>query len=249
MTRRRAITGWAKSTRRDGFNEWISHEAAAILKISDLSKSYAGISGIVPVLRNVSLRIERGELCAITGTSGSGKTTLMNLIGLLDQADSGSIMIDDRAVGGMDDCQTAELRNTLIGFVFQSFHLLPRLHAIDNVALPLLYRGIRRRERQQAAADALTLVGLADRLTHLPENLSGGQRQRVAIARALVGKPALVLADEPTGNLDMNTSDEIMTLFLDINRMHETTVLIVTHDPTIAARLSPTDRRSRWKGS
>jgi putative ABC transport system ATP-binding protein len=211
-------------------------EADAMLKISDLSKSYVGRCGAVAVLSNVSLEIGHGELCAITGTSGSGKTTLMNLIGLLDQPDSGSIILDGRAACGLDHDKTAELRNALIGFVFQSFHLLPRLSAIDNVALPLLYRGISKSARQRAAAEALALVGLADRLTYFPEQLSGGQRQRVAIARALIGRPALVLADEPTGNLDTHTSDEIMNLFLDLNRTHDTTLVLVTHDPTIAAR-------------
>lgn len=206
------------------------------MKISDLSKSYAGKAGAVPVLRDVSLEIGHGELCAITGASGSGKTTLMNLIGLLDRPDSGSIVIDGRAAGSLDDDKTAELRNALIGFVFQSFHLLPRLPAVDNVGLPLLYRGIGKSERQRAAEGALALVGLADKLSCFPEQLSGGQRQRVAIARALIGRPALVLADEPTGNLDTRTSDEIMNLFLDLNRTHGTTLVLVTHDPTIAAR-------------
>jgi putative ABC transport system ATP-binding protein len=207
-----------------------------MLKISDLSKSYRSKAGPLPVLHNVSLQIGDGELCAITGSSGSGKTTLMNLIGLLDQPDSGTIVIDGRAVAGLADDETAELRNALIGFVFQSFHLMPRLRALDNVALPLLYRGISKRERQHAAAEALAMVGLAQRADHLPEQLSGGQRQRVAIARALVGRPALVLADEPTGNLDTQTSDEIMNLFFNLNRTNGTTVVLVTHDPTIAAR-------------
>lgn len=207
-----------------------------MLKISDLFKSYSSRAGSLSVLHNVSLQIGRGELCAVTGTSGSGKTTLMNLIGLLDQPDSGSIVIDGHATSGLDHDKTAELRNTLIGFVFQTFHLLPHLPAIDNVALPLLYRGIGKRERQCAAKEALALVGLTQRATRLPEQLSGGQRQRVAIARALVGNPALVLADEPTGNLDTQTSGEIMTLFLHLNRTCGTTVVLVTHDPTIAAR-------------
>jgi putative ABC transport system ATP-binding protein len=207
-----------------------------MLAISNLSKAYAGKAGAVPVLQNVSLSIERGELCAITGTSGSGKTTLMNLIGLLDRPDSGSIVIDGISVGNLDADTTATLRNRLIGFVFQSFHLLPRLAAIDNVSLPLLYRGVTKAERRTAARVALASVGLTDRMHHFPEQLSGGQRQRVAIARALVGKPALILADEPTGNLDTRTSEEIMNLFLDLNRMDGATLVLVTHDPTIAAR-------------
>ena len=207
-----------------------------MLEISDLSKSYGSKAAPLPVLHDVFLQIGRGELCAITGSSGSGKTTLMNLIGLLDRPDSGRIVIDGHAVAGLDDDKTAELRNALIGFVFQSFHLMPRLTALDNVALPLLYRGMRKHERQRAAAEAITLVGLTQRAGHFPEQLSGGQRQRVAIARALVGNPALILADEPTGNLDTQTSDEIMNLFLHLNRTRDATVVLVTHDPTIAAR-------------
>jgi putative ABC transport system ATP-binding protein len=207
-----------------------------MLKISYLSKSYKNNAGILPVLHDISLHIGRGELCAITGTSGSGKTTLMNLIGLLDQPDCGTIAIDGRSVGSVGEGKTAELRNALIGFVFQSFHLMPRLSALDNVALPLLYRGICKRDRRHAAAEALSLVGLTHRADHFPEQLSGGQRQRVAIARALVGNPALMLADEPTGNLDSQTSDDIMNLFLDLNRRHSMTIILVTHDPTIAAR-------------
>jgi putative ABC transport system ATP-binding protein len=209
-----------------------------MLNLSALSKSYHSKSGPLQVLYSVSLDIGRGEFCAITGASGSGKTTLMNLIGLLDRPDSGSIVIAGRAVVGLDSDKIAELRNTLIGFVFQSFCLLSRLSALDNVALPLLYRGICKRERQRAAAEALAMVGLAQRVAHFPEQLSGGQRQRVAIARALVGGPALVLADEPTGNLDTQTSDEIINLFIRLNRTLGTTVVLVTHDPTIAARCS-----------
>ena len=208
----------------------------AMLLISNVSKAYASKTASLPVLQNISLTIQRGELCAITGTSGSGKTTLMNLIGLLDRPDQGSIVIEGIAVEGLGEGRTAELRNRLIGFVFQSFHLLPRLQAIDNVALPLMYRGIPKARRRAEAASALDLVGLGTRLEYLPEQLSGGQRQRVAIARALVGRPALILADEPTGNLDSATSDEIMNLFLHLNRKHETTLVLVTHDPTIAAR-------------
>lgn len=207
-----------------------------MLAISNVSKTYAGKAAVFPVLRNISLTIQRGELCAITGASGSGKTTLMNLIGLLDRPDRGSIVIDGVAVNGLGEDRAAQLRNRLIGFVFQSFHLLPRLQAVDNVALPLMYRGMSKARRRAEAASALGLVGLGTRLECLPEQLSGGQRQRVAIARALVGRPALILADEPTGNLDSATSDEIMNLFFDLNRTHETTLVLVTHDPTIAAR-------------
>jgi len=207
-----------------------------MLKLETLSKSYQGKLGPLPVLMAVSLSIERGELCALTGASGSGKTTLMNIIGLLDRADAGEVRINGARTGELDDDARARLRNRLIGFVFQSFHLLPRLSALDNVALPLLYRGISRMRRRDLAAAALDHVGLSDRRTYRPDELSGGQRQRVAIARALVGQPALLLADEPTGNLDSRSADDIMSLFLSLNVDLGVTILIVTHDPTIAAR-------------
>jgi putative ABC transport system ATP-binding protein len=188
------------------------------------------------VLQKVTLTIQRGELCAITGASGSGKTTLMNLMGLLDRPDAGCIAIDGVPVNDLRDDLVAVIRNRLIGFVFQSFHLLANLSAIDNVGLPLIYRGISLSGRRIAAAAALERVGLELHQHRLPDQLSGGQKQRVAIARALVGGPALILADEPTGNLDSATSDEIMNLFLDLNRTDRTTLVLVTHDSSIAAR-------------
>lgn len=209
-----------------------------MLTISGLSKSYPGQAEGDSVLTDVSLEIGRGELCAITGASGSGKTTLMNLIGLLDRPSAGTIVIDGHQVDGLPDDELAGLRNSLIGFIFQSFHLLPRLSAIDNVALPLIYRGMGRKQRREIAASRLAEVGLADRQSYLPVQLSGGQRQRVAIARALVGSPALLVADEPTGNLDSGTSNEIVSLFLQLNRLQGTTIVLVTHDRTIAARCS-----------
>ncbi len=207
-----------------------------MLSITDLTKTYRSQAGALPVLSSVDLEIGRGELCALTGASGSGKTTLMNLIGLLDRPDRGTIRLDGNDTAGLTEDEIADLRNHLIGFVFQSFHLLPRLSALDNVALPLLYRGDGKAARRARAMMALDRVGLTRRAMHRPEEMSGGQRQRVAIARALVGDPPLLLADEPTGNLDSRAADDIMALFLALNRELGVTILIVTHDPTIAAR-------------
>lgn len=191
---------------------------------------------MVPVLQRVSLKIQRGERCALLGPSGSGKTTLLNIMGLLDRPDSGSFYLGELDILRADREEIARIRNHEIGFVFQSFNLLPRLTALDNVALPLRYRGIAAGESREIAIQRLNQVGLADRARHRPADLSGGQRQRVAIARALIGNPTIILADEPTGNLDAVTTDEIMTLLLSLNEEHGVTLVMVTHDIALADR-------------
>ncbi|VFT51608.1 ABC transporter ATP-binding protein [Pseudomonas aeruginosa] len=189
------------------------------------------------ILKDVCLDIFPGESCAIVGASGSGKSTLLNILGLLDRPDSGAYRFAEHDIFSVDGDRLAAIRNRLIGFVFQSFNLLPRLNALDNVALPLSYRGMPRREALERAEAMLARVGLAERAGHRPADLSGGQRQRVAIARALVGEPALILADEPTGNLDASTAKEVLELLLTLNRERQVTLVVVTHDPSLAARL------------
>ena len=187
----------------------------------------------VHALRDVSLEIQRGEYVAIMGPSGSGKSTMMNLIGCLDTATSGRYELNGIGVNDMDDNQLAEIRNREIGFVFQTFNLLSRSNALHNVELPLIYAGVPAEQRRQIALDSLTQVGLADRVLHKPNELSGGQRQRVAVARALVNKPSILLADEPTGNLDSKTGTEIMALFEELSGKGNT-IIIVTHEEDIA---------------
>lgn len=203
-----------------------------MLLVDSVCKSY--VLGEAPVLDGVSLRLEAGTLAALVGPSGSGKSTLLNLIGLLDEADSGQIFVDDRLVSALNATDAARLRNELIGFVFQSFHLLSRLTAWENVALPLFHRGVGRAERKARALNMLERVGLSDRVDHRPEQMSGGQRQRVAIARALVGEPRLILADEPTGNLDSVTGLQVMDLLRALNGDLGVTILMVTHDRDMA---------------
>ncbi|MHB8993383.1 MAG: ABC transporter ATP-binding protein [Chloroflexota bacterium] len=204
-----------------------------MIKVSNLTKIYRMGEIEVGALRGVDLEIQDGELAAIMGPSGSGKSTLMNVLGCLDQPTGGSYHLDGIEVGSLSDDQLAEIRNRKIGFVFQSFNLLPRRTALEQVELPLLYSSSNHREER--AKEALALVGLATRMDHKPTEMSGGQQQRVAIARALVTNPSIILADEPTGNLDTRSSEEIIESFLRLNRERGITVVFVTHEPDIAA--------------
>ena len=205
-----------------------------ILEMRDICKDYALGKAPVHVLKHVDLQVDHGEYVAIMGPSGSGKTTLMNLIGCLDVPTSGEYILDGQSIPQCNDNQLAEIRNKKIGFVFQSFHLLPRMSAVENVALPLLYAGVSKKERRERAIAALEMVGLAERLDFQPDQLSGGQCQRVAIARAMVTNPQLLLADEPTGALDSRSTDELLRLFHLINTYGQT-ILMVTHSVKAAS--------------
>jgi putative ABC transport system ATP-binding protein len=207
-----------------------------IIEMSDIRKGYPVGPVTIDILRGVELAVPSGQLVAIEGTSGCGKSTLMNLLGFLDVPDSGSYRFNGKTTADMSDRQLSDIRNREIGFVFQHFHLLPRLTALDNVALPLVYRGLSERERRRICRKMLDRVGMGDRANHRPSELSGGQQQRVAIARALAQEPALILADEPTGALDSQVGQDIMDLFLELNRKEGITVIIITHDPRIAAQ-------------
>ncbi|MBD5233182.1 MAG: ABC transporter ATP-binding protein [Bacteroidales bacterium] len=204
-----------------------------LISLHDINKTYPGI---VPlhVLKDVNLEIEKGELVSIMGASGSGKSTLLNILGILDSYDTGEYILDGVPIKNLSENRAAELRNRLIGFVFQSFNLISYKNALENVALPLFYQGMSRRKRNALAMEQLERMGLADRAHHLPGELSGGQKQRVAIARALVTNPALILADEPTGALDSRTSKEVMEVFRQLNQ-EGMTIVIVTHDPGVGA--------------
>ena len=204
------------------------------LVIDNLVKTYVMGAAEVHALRGVSLRIDRNEYVAIMGPSGSGKSTLMNMIGCLDTPTSGSYLLEGRSVREMSDRQLAEVRNQRIGFVFQTFNLLPRATVLANVELPLVYGGVGKAERRKRAAEAIAMVGLSDRIHHQPNELSGGQRQRVAMARALVGNPSIILADEPTGNLDSATGEEIMSVIDELHARGQT-VIVVTHEDHVAA--------------
>lgn len=200
-----------------------------MITLKDINKTYFGA---VPlhVLRNVNLHIDRGELVSIMGASGSGKSTLLNILGILDNYDSGEYLLDGNLIKNLSENRAADLRNRLIGFVFQSFNLINYKDALDNVALPLFYQGVSRRKRRKLAMEQLDRLGLRDRAHHLPGELSGGQKQRVALARALITRPSIILADEPTGALDSKTSKEVMQIFRELNVNEGMTIVIVTHD-------------------
>ncbi len=206
-----------------------------ILQLEHVYKNYSRGKNSVPVLKDICLQIEKGEYLAIMGPSGSGKTTLMNLIGCLDAASEGTYLLDGQDIGAMDDNALADIRNKYIGFVFQNFYLLPKMTALDNVALPLLYAGVPQRQRRERAAEALKSVGLEDRMSFMPNQLSGGQCQRVAIARAIVTNPSLLLADEPTGALDTASGNQIMDIFRSLSE-NGMTIIMITHEQAVAER-------------
>jgi putative ABC transport system ATP-binding protein len=221
---------------------WVGNEdimSEAVIVAENLVKTYKMGDMEVNALRGLTVSINRGEVVAIVGPSGSGKSTLMNILGCLDRPTSGEYTLDGESVAGLTDDQLADIRNRKVGFIFQSFNLLPRATALANVELPLRYSG-KTEGRKERARLSLTEVGLQDRMTHRPYELSGGQQQRVAIARALVNDPAIIMADEPTGNLDSKVGQEIMDLLLNLNKQFGTTLIIVTHDPKIAAQTQRT---------
>ena len=207
-----------------------------MIRLNNISKVYKTKTIETTALNNIDLHIHRGEFLSIMGPSGCGKSTLLNIMGLLDEPSKGSVQVDGQSISNYTSKATSKFRNEKLGFIFQSFHLIPDLSVIDNVELPLLYRKISGKERRRLAAEALESVGLANRKGHFPSQLSGGQKQRVAIARAIVGKPAIILADEPTGNLDSVMGDEVMEILTRLNTEHGTTIIMVTHDERMAKK-------------
>ena len=228
-----------ETSRKELINSSVSTPSSTdfVLKTENLKKTYKkGTENEVQALRGINITIQRGELVSIMGSSGSGKTTLLNILGGLDNPSEGFVYLDNQDIGRMTDKELTMLRRHKIGFIFQSYNLLPVLSAFENVELPMLIAGMETEERKERTKELLKLVGLEDRLKHKPDELSGGQKQRVAIARSLANKPAVLLCDEPTGDLDTKTGDQIMRLFEDINKTEKQTIIIVTHDPNIAKR-------------
>lgn len=210
-------------------------QEAEVIRVRDLHKVYKMGDIEVVALRGINLDIQRGEFVAVMGASGSGKSTFMNILGCLDRPTKGTYFLGGQDVGSLSPDERAQIRNHRIGFVFQGFNLLPRTSALENVEMPMMYNGVRSEKRRQRALEVLSLVGLEGRFHHMPNQLSGGQQQRVAIARALVNRPSLILADEPTGNLDSKTSGELMELFQNLNARESITIVLVTHESDIAA--------------
>ncbi|MFE3976652.1 MULTISPECIES: ABC transporter ATP-binding protein [unclassified Peribacillus] len=210
-----------------------------MIELVDIHKNYYLNREEIPILKNINIKINDGEFVAIMGPSGSGKSTLMNIIGCLDRPSSGSYLLNEQEISTFNDEQLAQVRNKHIGFVFQQFQLLPRLNAVENVELPMIYAGFSRKERRKRAEIALQKVGLSERINHLPNELSGGQKQRVAIARAIVNEPSLILADEPTGALDTKTSDTIMKQFAQLHQVG-TTIILITHELEVSKYASRT---------
>ncbi|MCK9281197.1 MAG: ABC transporter ATP-binding protein [Melioribacteraceae bacterium] len=209
---------------------------AAIIKVKDINKSYQRDNFVVPVLNNISLDVEEGEFIALMGPSGSGKTTLLNLIAGIDKPDKGSITVADINIAALSESELAKWRSHNVGFVFQFYNLIPVLTAFENVELPLLLTNLSKKERKEHVVAALTLVGLEDRMDHYPKQLSGGQEQRVAIARAIVTDPIIIVADEPTGDLDKKSADDILLLLERLNSEYKKTIIMVTHDPNAASK-------------
>lgn len=209
-------------------------ETPPLIRMHGIRRTFTIGDTEVEILKGVNLDIEAGQMVSIMGTSGGGKSTLMNIIGLLDSPTEGSYYLEGREISDIDDMELSTIRNQKIGFVFQQFHLLPKLTALDNVCLPLVYRGISEKDQHEKAREMLEKVSMSDREHHRPTELSGGQQQRVAIARALVGSPSIILADEPTGALDSKVGQEIMSLFLELNQEERITTVLITHDPKVA---------------